>query len=359
MKRVLICVPSLATGGAERFAVDLALAVDKKRFEVIVAVTRLNVESFLGKLLEQSGIRVVSLAAKDYPTMLRKQLRFLRKERPDVVHAQTGSILHMMLACKICRIPVRLYTVHNEANLLYGNSKLKKEIYKMGFSVFGFKPVAICPTVKQTLIEDMGIPASQITVVNNGVDIRRFTPAQTVHNDEKIRIISVGTLYWIKNQLMTLRAISALHDMGYNVELTLLGDGEDREKIQNAIKASKAESYIFAPGSKKNVEDYLRQADIYVSASKTEGLPLSILEAMACGLPVVATDAGGTKDIIQDGVNGFLIGIDNEEELKNSLRRLVDDKALRMQYSRGSRNIAESWNSESCTLGYEALYSSL
>lgn len=359
MEKIIICVPSLAIGGAERFAVDLALAVDKKKFEVIVVITRLNVDSFLEQLLEQDGIRVVSLAAKDYPTMLHKQLRFLREERPDVVHAQTGSILHMMLACKMCHVPVRLYTVHNEANLLYGNSRLKKVIYKTGFSFFGFKPIAICPTVKQTLIEDMGIPASQITVVNNGVDIRRFTPAQTVHNDEKIRIISVGTLYWIKNQLMTLRAISALHDMGYNVELTLLGDGEDREKIQNTIKASKAESYIFAPGSKKNVEDYLRQADIYVSASKTEGLPLSILEAMACGLPIVATDAGGTKDIVQTCVNGFLIGIDDEEELKNALRRLVDDKALRMRCSRMSREIAESWNAENCTLGYEALYSSL
>ena len=104
MKKVVICVPSMETGGAERFVVDLALAVDKRRFEVIVAITRLNSESFLKQQLEQESIRVVDLAAKDYPTMLRKQIRFLKKERPDVVHAQTGSILHMMLACKICNV---------------------------------------------------------------------------------------------------------------------------------------------------------------------------------------------------------------------------------------------------------------
>ena len=193
MRKVVICVPSLATGGAERFAVDLALAVDKHRFEVVLAITRTNVESFLKQLLEQNGIQIVDLAAKDYPTMLRKQIRFLKKERPDVVHAQTGSILHMMLACKICNVPIRLYTVHNEANLLYGTNKLKREIYKMGFSFFEFKPIAICPTVKQTIVDDMRVSENRIVVVNNGVDVNRFVPNQTAHDDEVIRIISVRT----------------------------------------------------------------------------------------------------------------------------------------------------------------------
>lgn len=358
MKKVVICVPSMETGGAERFVVDLALAVDKRRFEVIVAITRLNSESFLKQQLEQESIRVVDLAAKDYPTMLRKQIRFLKKERPDVVHAQTGSIFHMMLACKICNVPIRLYTVHNEANLLYGNSKLKKEIYKMGFSFFGFKPIAICPTVKQTIVDDMRVSENRIVVVNNGVDVKRFVPNQTARDDEVIRIISVGTLYWIKNQLMTIRVVSVLHESGYKVELTLLGDGEDREKIQNAIKENKADSYIFTPGSKKNVEDYLRQADLYVSASKTEGLPLSILEAMACGLPVVATDAGGTRDIVKDGINGFLIEVDNEVEMKEALQQLINNKQLRKACSAKSREIAEQWSVEKCTQGYEMLYES-
>lgn len=358
MKKVVICVPSLATGGAERFAVDLALAVDKKRFEVIVAITRLNVNSFLKQQLERENIRIVDLAAKDYPTMLCKQLRFIKKERPDVVHAQTGSILHMMLACKMCNVPTRLYTVHNEANLLYGTSKFKKEIYKIGFSFFDFKPIAICPTVKQTMIDDMGVPEDRITVVNNGVDIKRFMPDQTARDDDVMRIISVGTLYWIKNQSMTIRVVSALYRLGYKVELTLLGDGEDREKIQKEIRENKAERYIFTPGSKENVEDYLKQSDIYVSASKTEGLPLSVLEAMACGLPVVATDAGGQRDIVKDGMNGFLVKVDDEMGMKEALKKLIDNKMLREKFSVKSREIAEQWSAEKCTQGYQKLYES-
>lgn len=357
MKKVVICVPSLATGGAERFAVDLAAGLNKSKFKVVVAITRKNVGSIFEQMLQHSGIQIVDLTGKDYPTMLRKQLRFLKDEKPDVVHTQTGSILHMMLACKLCRIPVRLYTIHNEAKLLYGNSRVKKEIYKLSFSFFKFKPVAICPTVKQTLIKDMGIAPHQIAVVNNGVDIKRFTPMETVCGDGRIiRIISVGTLYWIKNQLMTIRAVSALHELGYRVELTLLGEGVDREKIRNEIKERKAEHYIFTPGTKKNVEDYLRQSDIYVSSSRTEGLPLSILEAMACGLPIVATNAGGTRDIVVDGENGFLIQVDDECALKKRLMDLIKNEEKRESFSKKSREKAEEWCIQNCVAGYENLY---
>lgn len=358
MKKIVICVPSLAIGGAERFAVDLAVTINKEQHEVVVAITRTYVESFLKQTLEENNIRVVDLSAKDYPNMLKKQLRFLRVERPNVVHAQIGSILHMMLACKLCKVPMRLYTVHNEAALLYGTNKVKKEIYKLAFSFFHFKPIAICPTVKQTLIDDMGIPADSITVVNNGVDTYRFTPSNRLKDDSTIHVISVGTLYWIKNQLMTIEAVCAIHDMGYRINLTLLGDGEDREKIEETIKNNHAENYIFTHGSKKNVEDYLKGSDIYVSASKTEGLPLSILEAMACGLPIVATNAGGTKDIVHNGENGFLVKVDDARELQDALLKIIDDKTLRMNFSQASRRIAEIWSSENCTHGYEKLYNS-
>lgn len=109
---------------------------------------------------------------------------------------------------------------------------------------------------------------------------------------------------------------------------------------------------------KENVEDYLRQSDIYISASRTEGLPLSVLEAMACGLPVIATDAGGTRDIVKDGINGFIVNVDDEDGIKEALLKLIDNKVLRKSYSVKSREIAKQWSLENCTRGYEILYES-
>lgn len=356
MKRVLLCIPSFAMGGAEKFAVDLATKLNKSKFEVTVAQTRNNVDSEFKAIIKNAGIKIVDLSGKTYLEMLRKQFDYLKKNKPTVVHANTGSILHVMLACWLCRVPKRLYTVHNEANLLFGNSKIKKLIYRLAFSFFGFIPVAICPTVKETLMREFGFSSKKIPVVNNGVDINKFHPERPKVISDSIQIISVGTLYWIKNQRMTINTICDLHNEGLNVSLDILGDGEDREKLDKLIKDRHAESYIVLHGIQKEVEKYLQKADIYVSASKTEGLPLSILEAMACGLPIVATNAGGSKDIVKNGINGFLIEVDDEDGLKEALRSIIKNRSLQNNYSWKSREIAETWSAENCTHGYEELY---
>ena len=357
MQKILVCVPSLATGGAEKFAVDLAIQLNQKGYKVIVVQTRQNIESFLKKALLNLNIRVEDISGRSYIEMLNKQIEFFKKEKPDIVHANTGSILHIMLACLICKIPKRIYTVHNEAKLLYGKSFIKKGIYKMAFSFFKFTPVAICQTVKETLINDMKINNDRIPVVNNGVDIKRFSPNFTrCDRGEEIKIISVGTLYWIKNQEMIIRTIANIHNQQKRVSLTLLGDGENRTSIEKLIFDLNAESYIFVPGKKKDVENYLRNSDIYVSASKTEGLPLSILEAMACGLPVVATNAGGTKDIVKNNINGYVVPIDGTREFEQSIIELINNTDRRKKFSKESRKIAEDWSIENCIKGYVTLY---
>lgn len=356
MKRVLLCIPSFAMGGAEKFAVDLATKLDKSKFEVTVAQTRNNVDSEFKAIIKNTGIKIVDLSGKTYLEMLRKQFDYLKKNKPTVVHANTGSILHIVLACWLCRVPKRLYTVHNEANLLFGNSRIKKLIYRLAFSFFGFIPVAICPTVKETLEQEFCLKSNRIPVVCNGVDIDRFHPLETKIFSDTVRVVSVGTLYWIKNQEMTIHAICDLHSEGMKITLDLLGDGKDRKVLEELIAARQAESYITLHGVRKNVEKYLQEADIYVSASKTEGLPLSILEAMACGLPVVATNAGGTKDIVHDGKNGFLINIDDKEQFKDSIRKLAMNKSLWGLCAKKSRKLAEKWSLQACTEGYMRLY---
>ena len=357
MKKVVLCTPTLLGGGAERFVVDLAIELNKdKNYEIIVAETRISVESFLKQRLIDSGVRIVELSANSYIEMTKKQLIFLKKEKPDVIHANIGSMFHIMLACWILKIPKRIYTVHNEAKLLYGKNKLKKFIYKKAFSFFKFIPVAICPTVKDTIVKDMGINEKSIQVVNNGIDIERFQPNFFKKSEDELKIISVGSFYWIKNQKMMIEAVYNLKNSGKNVSLTLLGDGEDRLSIEKLILDLKAEKYIFVPGIKKDVEKYLKDSDIYISASKTEGLPLSILEGMACGLPVVTTMAGGVKDIVSHKKNGFLVPIDDEEEFEKFISELLENKQEREVFGRESRKIAEQWSLQNCVEGYKKIY---
>jgi len=155
---------------------------------------------------------------------------------------------------------------------------------------------------------------------------------------------------------MIINATTNLHKRGYEVYLDILGEGEDRSRLEAVIARNNAESYIVLHGRQANVETYLQQSDIYVSASKTEGLPLSILEAMACGLPIVATDAGGTRDIVHNGENGYLIPLEAQVELEEALARIIRNAGLRNALGQKSRAIAEQWSLSNCAKNYEGLY---
>lgn len=356
MIKVVLCVPSLGMGGAEKFAVDLARELDPQKFDVIVAETRIKVDGIHREALEAQQIQIADLTGRSYFTMIKKQLAFLRREKPDVVHASTGSVLHMMVSCWLCKVPKRIYTIHNEAKLLYGNSRIKKLAYKAAFSFFRFVPVAICPTVKETMIRTMHMKSDRIPVINNGVDVDRFSVPQDKTQADFFRVISVGSFYWIKNQEMMIRTVSHLRKNGKRIHLTLLGDGEDRAKLESLVRELEAEDVVSMPGIQKNVERYLQNADLYVSASRSEGLPLSILEAMACGLPVVATKAGGVQDIVRDGENGRLVEIEDETAFEKAVLDLFENEAKRQAYALASRRIAEAWSLRACAAGYSQLY---
>lgn len=358
MKKVILCIPSLETGGAERFTVELARRLDPQKFDVTVAVTRYMSDSRFKKALIDNGVHVVDLSAKNFFAMLRRQLAFFRSEKPDIIHANTGAVLHVMLACTLCKIPGRIYTVHNEAKLLYNDHFFKKYAYKAAFSLFRFTPVAVCDAVRETLCRDMNLPAEKIYTVYNGVDTARFRPVQR-SAEKVVRAVSVGSLYAVKNQSMTVRVIKSLHDEGLLMTLDLVGDGEDRAKLQTLIHELHAENYITLCGVLDDVAAELQKADLFISASKTEGLPLSVLEAMACGLPIIATAAGGCRDIVWDGENGFLTPIDDEHALKAAVKALAENKALREKFGAASRRLSEQWSIQSCVNGYEALYEKL
>lgn len=352
-KKVLICVPALDVGGAEKFAVDLALHLEKTKFDVRVAETRRNSNSFLVDVLNKNNIEIVDLSGSNYFVMLRKQLAYLKKEKFDVVHTQIGSLLHMMLACKLLGVKNRIFTLHNEASLIYGENKIMKLAFKSAFTCFNFKAVAISKTIKQSLIDYLHI--NDIYVINNGVDTDVFKPNEK-KDSSLIKIISVGTLYWIKNQEMMIKAVVKIYQSNKNIDLTLLGDGEDRNKLEKMVDDYKASSYIHILGRKQNVAHYLGASDIYISASKTEGLPLSIAEAMASGLPIVATKAGGVVDLVKDNVNGYLVEIDDLDMFTDRLNFLIENKKIREAFSKKSIDLVQDWTLLKCVNSYEKLY---
>ncbi len=353
----MLCIPSLALGGAEKFVVDLASHVDITRFDVTVAITRDSNQSVFKEQLLQSRIKIVDLSGSNFFVMCIKQYFFLIKERPNVIHANVGAILHVLLMSLFFPKIKKLYTVHNEPKLLYYNSHIKKAIYKFAFKFGGFMPVGICKTIQEEVAADFRLHIDKTRVVNNGVDTEVFSFNRDKKNKKVIEIITTGRLHKVKNQKQLIRVFGNLMKVEPNLRLMILGEGDTRISLEKQIHELGLSNYVSMPGMKKNVPEYLQQGDIYVSTSLTEGLPLSILEAMSCGLPVVATDVGGTKDIIEDGVNGFLIEKNDDKALYEAILKLVVSNNMRNDMGCKAHETAQRWSLTHCAEGYGKLYS--
>ena len=137
-------------------------------------------------------------------------------------------------------------------------------------------------------------------------------------------------------------------------KLVLLGDGEDRQMLQQEAAALGVQDAVVFAGNQPKPEDYLAEADVYLITSHMEGLPLSVLEAMAAGLPVIATDVGGVADIVKD--NGVLIADDDLEALTREMLRFAGDPAAREQCGNASRELVKAFDARACARAYLNIY---
>lgn len=355
MKKVFLCIPTLRMGGAEKFVVDLATTIDKEEFDVCVVVTYgLNDNKYKEKL-KNSNIKIINVAhGTNRLWTIFELIKLFFREKPDVVHANIGSLQYILLPAVLCGVKKKLFTVHSMAYRIAGGCM--KKIYNLAFHYLGFKPVGISKIVAESIVQEYGLQSELVTTVNNGIDIQRFAPAVSSTNGE-VTFINVGTLYYIKNHKYLIECFYEVHKANPKTKLIIVGDGELREELDGLIRKLNLENAVSLVGNQNDVALYLKRSDIYVSSSLVEGLPLSVLEGMACGLPVIANKVGGIPDIVNEGKNGLLIKLDDRKAFIEAMLSLANDNFKRKSYGKKSRDIVCSqWSLEQCVKGYEKLY---
>ena len=357
MKKIILFIPTLNTAGAEKFVVDLALNIDVGNYGLTVAVTKTYLNTEFSSVLLKNNINVVGFNEKNIIKKMLKILKFINETRPDVVHANLGSLLYIMFQVAFCRVKTRIFTFHSVADRAAGKSRIKKMFYSFAFKKLGFIPVGICDYVKKSISNEYRIPLNQIPCIYNGVDTKLFAPhVIRKNNDININFITTGTLYYIKNHKLLITAFNKVERLYPNVTLTILGDGELREELQQMINIDGLEDKVTILGCVRNVADYLHRADIYVMSSDVEGLPLSVLEAMACGLPVITTAAGGVVDIVKDGCNGIVVPVGDVNLLFRAMCELIENIDARKLMGINSRKMALELDIHKCVEKYEQLY---
>lgn len=196
-------------------------------------------------------------------------------------------------------------------------------------------------------LEHMGFPAEQITYLPNGIDVHDFAPSDRPKGEIRRRlglpaeapiVAYTGRLRQVKNLLPLLEGIAQLSTGFPDLHLVLAGDGPERPMLQRRTQELNLTNWITFAGDVRDVRPYLHAADLFVLPSLKEGLSNSMLEAMACGLPVVATAVGGAPDLIQSGENGLLLSpMPSPDEIAEALRPLLADAAWRRAMGQRAR----------------------
>ncbi|MBN2105977.1 MAG: glycosyltransferase family 4 protein [Deltaproteobacteria bacterium] len=218
--------------------------------------------------------------------------------------------------------------------------------------------IVLCSRSRQEALAAEFSP-QQIIHIPNGVDLTVFTPAPRPPASSR-NILFVGRLDKMKGVDILLEAIAELKKRGYSPSCTIAGDGPDRDDLMHLAKKLNIANQVVFAGTCSDIVRHLHAAAVFVLPSRSEGMPNAVLEAMACGVPIIATSVGGIPDIIQNGRNGLLIAPDDIEALSAALASLFADTELAARIGSRARRDAEALYSLDRTTGaYLELYHDL
>ncbi|MCL4263428.1 MAG: glycosyltransferase [Anaerolineae bacterium] len=194
------------------------------------------------------------------------------------------------------------------------------------------------------LAEQAHVPPAKIRAIHSGLDAAPFMQAAKGQIRPSLPIspstpliVSVGNLRKVKDQQTLIHAAHQLRQQGHPFHLLLVGDGQQRATLEQLTGNLNMAEHITFMGRRADVSDILADSDIKVLSSRSEGLPAAIMEAMAAGLPVVATAVGGVPELVQDGLTGLLVPPDDASALADALAVLLNDLSLRQQYGRAGQ----------------------
>jgi glycosyltransferase involved in cell wall biosynthesis len=357
--RVVLAVTLAEVGGAQTYVVSLLPALTD-RFDVVVAA---HGPGPVREAAIASGARYVPLEHVRRPISPARDLlglielvRLLRRERPDIVHASSSKAgVLTRLAARLVGVPIRVFTVHGWAFLAY--SGLSSRLYRWADRfVRPLTTATICVSEGEQAagLEAHTCDRERTVVIPNAVDVSAVPRSQ--HDRATPLIVAVGRLKAPKDFITLVRAFSVLPERSF--EALIVGEGPDRPELEQEIRRLGLAGSVQLAGERSDVPELLARADVFVLSSASEGLPVSVLEAMAAGLPVVASRVGGVPEAVLDGRTGVLVRPGDPDELAAALERLVADTALRRRLGAAGRARAgECFDLEPFRRAHVELYS--
>ena len=357
--RVMHVVYVLQPGGMEHGVVKLVNGLNATRVQSAVCSTK---PAGALKELLAPNVPLFELRRRDGndPRLVWELYRLFARERPDVVHTHAwGTLLEGLIAARLARVPVVIHGEHGTLQLRAHQRWLQRRGWSAADRV-----LSVSSRLAERIARETAFPLERIRVIRNGVDVERFghvdrssARATLGLPADQPMLVTVGRLVPVKDHETLIQAMALLRRDGVSAMLAIAGDGPLLEPLKARAAALGLDAQVRFLGHRPDVEVVLGAADIFVLSSKSEGLSNTILEAMASGLPVVATRVGGADEMVREGQTGYLVAPHSPHALADALESLVRSRGVRQAMgAAGRRRVEAEFSLAAMVSRYEAMY---
>jgi glycosyltransferase involved in cell wall biosynthesis len=337
-------------GGVEKLLVEFARHADRQRFALRFVV--LGDRGVLADDIEACGWPVTALGVPNglRPGLALRLAKRFRHWQPDVIHTHDDRAhLYGTFAGRLARVPRLIHTRHGRSPHLSRRQKMLVNAASRLIDRF----VCVSDDIARLAVRN-GVRADRVTTICNGIDVRRFAYRGPQPEGPAVLVARLSPEKDI-DTLLHAAALVVRQDAAFRLEIA--GDGPCLPSLRQTAAALGLDGHVRFLGQVRDVPALLARAGLFVLSSLSEGISLTLLEAMACGLPLVATRVGGNPEVVADGETGFLVTPQNPAALADALLRLRRDPSLGVRLGEaGHRRVEANFDIRRMVANYEALY---
>jgi len=352
---------SMEVGGIETLICEFVLRLKGNGFLPSVCVFKGG--GILEKRLESAGVPVYCLEKKEGIdlSLIPKLRRLMKDEKINILHTHNYSpwLYGALASIGLKRVKV-VHTEHSNVN------NRRRAWAEKALSFFTDRIVCVSGDVKESMISGQGLLPDRLSVIYNGVDTERFYPdidkkkmfkERFNISQDAVVVGIVARLNPVKDHSTLLKAFKIIFDKVTDAVLVIIGDGELREEIEREINGLGVRGRVLLLGERTDIPELLNMLDVFVLSSLSEGHNMSLLEAMAVGLPVVATNVGGNVEIVDDEKTGFLVPARSPQLLAEKIGMLLQNNGLMSSMGEKSREkVLSLFSVERMIEGYKNVY---
>ena len=347
-------MPEFGLAGAEIMCENLTYELRKAGHEVVV-VSMYDYHSAITERLEQAGVEIRYLGKKPGldVSMIPKMAKVFRETGAEVVHTHRYCAQYAMPAAMLAGVKRRVHTLHSVAPK--ENKKAARKLSKFFYHYCNVIPVSLSELVRESVVEEYKLDPGAIPVIFNGINLSKCMPKDDYARTGNLKILHVGRFSEEKNHIGLISAFQKFHANHPDSELWLIGDGKLHPTMEEHARSIGLEQSVKFLGLQSDVYSYMHDADVFALTSNYEGIPMTLIEAMGTGLPVVATRVGGIPDMLDDD-SALLVPVD-VDAIADAFEKYYCDEVLRQARGLTAARYAVRFSAQVMAENYLKIYS--